>query len=194
MPDWSRRRRGFSLVELMIVIVLIGILAGIVLPQLEPAVHDQLEGVAQTVASDLAYARSLAVTGGSSYRVHFDQLENRCVLTHIGANALLDTLPPSPFRSPTDPPDKHITDLDELPLMGPTVWIATVRTEENSPQEVENVRFGPLGETVRAKPTVIWLACSGKSDRRFIPLTVDPITGLVSIGGVRSASPPDIAP
>ncbi len=189
----KRQPAGFTLVELMIVVALMGILAAMILPRFEPAVHDQLEGVAQTVAADLAYAQSLAVTNGSNYHLQFETEENRYVLTHSGANPLLDVLPPSPFSSPTDAPDRQTTDLDDLPLVGPGVRIVVVRKRTAPPQDVTDLEFGPLGETTRPEPTVIWLACSSGADCRYLALTIDPVTGLVSIGNVQSTPPPGIA-
>jgi len=190
MCTGKRQNAGFSLVELLIVISLMGILAGIVLPHFNPGIHEQLQASAQIVAADLSYARDLAVTNDSSYRISFDVAENQYTLEHSGANPMLDALPPSPFQTPGGPPDRQTSDLDEMPHTGPTVYLAAVHRMTAAPQLITDVEFGPLGETTRAEETVIWLACGTADSRRYIPLHVDPVTGLASIGQFSAAGPP----
>ncbi len=80
------------------VIVVMGILVGLVLPNSNPSLLDQLRSAAQILRTDLAYGQSLAVANNSTYRFTFDTQNNRYVLSHSGANAALDKLPDSPFR------------------------------------------------------------------------------------------------
>lgn len=187
-----RHPRGFSLIELLMVIALISIVAGVVLPQFQPTIHDQLLGVSEIISADLAYARNLAVTNNSTYRVDFDLANDRYVISHSGANMLLDTLPSWAFRDPSDPPDQQITVLSELPRMGAEVEIYSVRKVAGSSQEVSDLEFGPLGETTRVEETVIWLACGVSTARRYLSLTVNPVTGIVARGEFSEKSPPGI--
>ena len=62
MRRLRRPSDGFSLIELLLVISIMAIVAGLVLPSASPATHDQLLSAARIIASVLAYARSLAVT------------------------------------------------------------------------------------------------------------------------------------
>ncbi len=166
------------------------ILAGLVMPSANPSIHDQLKSAARIMAADLAYARSLAVTYGSNYRIRFDQIENQYILEHSGASAALDTLPDSPFRDPNAPANQLVVDLDELPQMGPPVRLAAVASYGNLNGPVDHVEFGPLGETTRSDSTIIWLSAGEGPARRFIRLNVNPTTGLTSIGAYTGYGPP----
>ncbi len=190
MPYRRRQSAGFSLVELLIVLAVMGILAGLILPRTNPSLYDQLRSAAQILRTDLAYGRSLAVTNDSTYRLVFDAANNRYILEHSGPRAALDILPDSPFRSPGDPPDQHVVDLDELPHMGASVRIVTVVTIAAVPETVTDVEFGPLGETTRLSPTVVWLAAGRGDDTRYFSLTVNPVTGLTEVEYRASEGPP----
>ena len=181
---------GFSLIELLIVVSLMGILAGILIPRFQPSIHEQLQGAGHLVAADLAYARSLAVANDSTYQIQFEGDTNQYVLKHDGANAMLDTLPASPFRMPNDLPNEQTTDLDELPQVGPTVVLTAMHTGATPPVPVDTVRFGPLGGTTRSEETVIWLSCGVDQSARFLSVHINPVTGLATVGKFTGTAPP----
>ena len=190
MQAGRRQSAGFSLIELLIVIAVIGILAGLVLPRSNPSLYDQLRSVAQILRTDLAYGRSLAVTNNSTYRITFDTTDNRYILEHSGSRAALDTLPDSPFRDPDDPPERHVVDLDALPHIGPGVRIVSAATSGALVARVADVEFGPLGETTRTSPTVVWLAAGYGLDTRYLSLTINPVTGLTDLEYRATEGPP----
>jgi len=188
----SRRRQaaGFSLIEILLVISIMAIVAGLVLPASDPSIHDQLQSAARIVVADLAYARSLAVTHNSSYRIDFELAENRYVLRHSGAEAALDVLPQSPWRNPEDRPDEHVVDLDELPHVGIAARIAAVAEAGSLLRPVNNVEFGPLGEVTRPAYTVIWLGGGKGHSQRYVAVYVNPVSGLATIGSYTAEPPP----
>ncbi|MCH7726827.1 MAG: prepilin-type N-terminal cleavage/methylation domain-containing protein [Planctomycetes bacterium] len=190
----SRDRHGFTLIELLIVVALVGIFVGAMIPRLEPGNAEQLEGAAQILSADLAYARNLAVSHGSNYELTFSLDANRYVLQHSGTNSFLDTLPPSAFKSPNDPATEQSTDLDDLPHIGQAASIVAVQKLTPGPVNVSDVEFGELGETTRSEPTVIWLRCGAGADTIYLSVTVDPVTGLTSIGDIQSDAPPSPSP
>ena len=190
MVRHRRQPAGFTLIELLIVVAVMGILAGLVLPRSDPSLHDQLRSAAQIVATDLDYGRSLAVTNNSQYRFTFEVDENRYTLEHSGADPALDTLPDGPFRSPDDPPDEQIVDLDELPHVGTGVRIAAVVAQGSTPPSVDDVEFGPLGTTTRTEETVVWLAAGAGPATRYMRVHVNAVTGLTSVGSYSAAGPP----
>lgn len=191
MPRCRREVAGFSLIELLMVIALLGILVGLVLPSSNPTLHDQLRSAAGILRTDLAYGRSLAISNNSTYRITFDTAGNRYVLQHSNpdpALANLDTLPDSPFRDPGDPPHRHIVDLDELPRVGPAARLLTA-TAGNPPQGVADVEFDSLGQTTRAAQTRIYLAAGQGTAARYLWISVNPATGLAEIGDYTSTAP-----
>lgn len=194
-PERRRPPSGFTLVELFIVISLMAVMAGLLIPSFMPDLTQRLHSVAEVVAADLAWARSLAITNNSSYRVTFDAPANEYSLEHTGTNAALEILPRSAFGRYTDPADKVTTRLADLPNLGPTVRLYCVikRTAAGAETSITTVDFGPLGETTYPEATIVWLAAGQGSTRRFISLTIDPITGLVTIGEMTNVAPGSLA-
>jgi prepilin-type N-terminal cleavage/methylation domain-containing protein len=186
-----RQRAAFSLIEILLVISIMAIVAGLVLPSADPSIHDQLQSAARIVAADLAYARSLAVTHNSSYRIDFELAENRYVLRHSGAEAALDVLPDTSWRNPDDRPDEHVVDLDELPHMGIAAEIAAVAEGGSLLRAVDYVEFGPLGEVTRSAYTIIWLVGGQGRSRRYVAVYVNPVSGLATIGSYTAEPPPE---
>ncbi len=186
----TSKRSGFSLVELLIVVSLIAIIAGAILPSISEGIPQQLESAARIVARDMAYCRSLGVSNSSTYEVVFDLTGNQYEITHTGADTTLDALPPSVFRKPGDPPDRHIVSLSDTPRVGPEIRLASVLTNSGTATAVDRVEYGPLGETTRAIEIVIWLSAGGTNNVRYIPLRINPMTGIATIGQVQAQRPP----
>jgi Tfp pilus assembly protein FimT len=187
----SHQPPGITLVELLIVISLLSIFAGLVLTCFEPSIHDQLQGAAQVIAADLDYARSLAVSNTSTYRCTFDADADRYVLTHSGENTALDVLPPSAYRRPDDAPEEQSTELSRMPGVNGRLDLLGVVTASDPPMRISVVEYGPLGETTRSDGATIWLAGGEGESRRYISVTVDPTTGMAWIGEFQ-ATPPDL--
>jgi type II secretion system protein H len=70
---------GFTLIELILVLVIIGFLTSLVAPAITSRTGLRLKTTVKRVAAGLRYARSQAVVSGSNYRATFD-LENGQVI------------------------------------------------------------------------------------------------------------------
>jgi prepilin-type N-terminal cleavage/methylation domain-containing protein len=186
----ARANAGLTLVELLLVLAIIGVLLGMVMPRSDPSVLDALRGAARIMASDLAYARSLAITNNSKYRVTLDFSNNRLVLEHTGANLNLNTLPITPFSSPKDTPQQHFTDFDELPHLGAPVKLLAGAVKAGSYQPLSAVEFQSLGQTDQTDTTYIWLAAGTGAGTRYIAVTVEHLTGLASVDQNWPQAPP----
>ena len=189
----NRCRRAFSLIELLIVIAILGILIAVAAPYLSTNVPQQLEMAADSVAGDLTYARGLAVANNSNYRITFNIAANSYVMQHTGAVTALDKLPPSPFHTFSADKKQQIADLSKLPMLAGSVTIAAVQKNPAFPSDVSDVEFGPLRGTTRSEITVVWLVSHSTGTNMFIPITVNPTTGIVEVGEVQSAQPLGIA-
>ena len=65
-------RAGISLVEIIIVITMVGLMAGIMVPRFRMSPKQKLRAAAQVVAYDLELARTRALSTRSLVRVNFD--------------------------------------------------------------------------------------------------------------------------
>lgn len=179
MPNLARRR-GFTLIELLLVVALISVVTAIVLPQLAPTFDQQLDGCGEILVADLEYARSLAIANGSTYRITIDELDNSYALTHVGANALLDTLPRSPYHNSDGDRTRLVTRLQDLPHVGVSISLVGAVLSGNTDTRTTIVEFGPLGETSSSKPTIIWLRAGSGVDSKYAAVRIHPITGIAT--------------
>lgn len=186
-------RAGLSLIEVLITLAVISILAGMLMPQLQVHIPDRLSAGAQVLASDLDYARSLAVTNNSKYRLVFDVPANEYFLDHSGTSALLEVLPADQFGSGNEAVDKRVTSLAKLPFGSPRVELVAVLRISGTGSSASEIEFAPHGGTTRSEPSVIWLGCGAGDGRRFISVEVNPTTGLAEIGTVTAQLPSGIS-
>jgi prepilin-type N-terminal cleavage/methylation domain-containing protein len=181
---------GFTLVEVLMVVLVVSVLAALALPSMNPSIHDRLQTAAQVVAADMAYGRSLAVTNNDSYTFTFSVSSNQYTLTYAGSNSALATLPSSPFYSVADTPKSQVTNLANLPTVGGPVQLYAVGTNSSSPAATTQITFGQYGQTTQTAETDIWLTDGDGSLQRYIMVAVNPVTGLASIENFQAGPPP----
>ncbi len=181
----ERRCRGFTLVEMMLVVTILGIVAAVVIPTLDSTSGQaSLESVARLVAADLRLARQASVQYNTSYTVTFDLTANTYQITQTGSGH------PPPLVDPLSP-DSNLSMVD-LTVVGPhqpgqirVILGGAVLQVSQAP--VVNVTFGPRGGTgpSRTQDTVIWLTQGSGANRRAIVLSIQWLTGSVSVGDVQ---------
>jgi len=66
-------RRGFTAIELLVVVVIMAIAALTVVPMMTSASGMQLRSAANMIMADLEYAKSMAISRGQNYSVVFDE-------------------------------------------------------------------------------------------------------------------------
>jgi|GEM_PF-2193239 len=72
-PAAPSAHRGFTLIEVLIVVVILGIVALAAMPMMSSAASVQIRAAANVIAADLEYARSMAISRGCYYSVAFNK-------------------------------------------------------------------------------------------------------------------------
>lgn len=72
-----RRQRGFTLIELSIVVLIVGLLLALVLPRLPDITSTRLEASADKLSTTLSYLADEAALTGRIYRLSIDLGRNR---------------------------------------------------------------------------------------------------------------------
>ena len=185
-----RTDHGFTLVEVMIVIAIMSVLAGLAIPYYQPNATIQLQAAAEIVAADVAFARSMAVSRNNEYTISFDIAENAYSLSHTGGVPALANLPNSPFHYEDDATERT-TQLESLPHWGEAAKLVAVysRPDSGAPTSISSVVFEPSGNTAYDETTAIWLSVGSGTVSRFISVEIDPVTGLESVSEVTSTMP-----
>lgn len=71
-PKSVMLRSAFTLVEILMVVIIIGIASAVIVPQISSRDDMKASSAARTVMADLVYAQNMAITAQSNYYVRFD--------------------------------------------------------------------------------------------------------------------------
>jgi prepilin-type N-terminal cleavage/methylation domain-containing protein len=72
----SHKVGGFTLIEIIIVVVILSIAAMAAIPLMSSASDIQIRSASNLIASDLEYAKSMAISRGQDYSVVFNESDN----------------------------------------------------------------------------------------------------------------------
>jgi prepilin-type N-terminal cleavage/methylation domain-containing protein len=79
---------GFTIMEIIIVVVIIGIAAMLAVPMMSSASSLQIRSAANMVAADLEYARSMAISRGQYFYVVFDDVNESYRIEDQNSNVI----------------------------------------------------------------------------------------------------------
>lgn len=154
-----RRPNGFTMLELLIVVFILGIAALTAVPMMSSAGSVQVRSAAHKIAADLAYAKSLAISRGQDYSVVFDVATESYQIED-----LLGIVVPHPVKKGSS----YTVDLTNEGLDRVDV---TVVDFNGNP----NVTFDPLGSPDNGG--TITVTATGL----VMTVSVEPVTGYISV-------------
>ena len=109
----QRRRTAFSLIELTVVILILGIIAGVAQPRYAAALASfRLDSAAQRVAQDLQWASTRARVSSKPVRMQF---HDDAPEAFYRFEKLADPLNPAATMDPADPGTWYTVDLSQEP-------------------------------------------------------------------------------
>src|SRR5688500_12833639 len=74
---FAHMRRGFTLVEILMVVVILGIASAVIVPQIGTRSDLKARAAARIVVADLIYAQNMAIATQKMHYVKFDTANNR---------------------------------------------------------------------------------------------------------------------
>jgi len=197
------RMSGFTLIEVLMVIVVVSILIGIVIPSSRPALNEQLKATAQILRAELMMTQSEAVAMGESRSAvvdptnnlvffeiesggnYRDSLKKKTVtaLSSIGADSSL-------LSSAKNFGEGTLITIDELPHHGVPALILGATSAANPNIEQSFITYGTLGELTLGSDLTIWLGISNAHQELYLPVTVNATTGITTIGSICTSGLP----
>jgi prepilin-type N-terminal cleavage/methylation domain-containing protein len=156
-------RRGFTLVEVIIVVVILSIAAMMAIPMMSSAGSVQIRSAADAIAADLEYAKSMAISRQRKYSVVFD-IDNESYW-------IQDDTSPDPIKHPVKRGFDYVIDFKKDNRMN-KVDIYSVNFDSTT---AIKFTFDYLGSPDDGGNITL------RADGATVIITVEPVTGFISI-------------
>lgn len=164
IPTLGRPRQvavGFTMIEILVVVLILAIAAGIVIPNVINTADLQAISAARMIASDLQYAQNTAITSQSSVKVVFDTSGNFYKLTKNDSQS-------TPLKHPINKTDYIVNFANQAGFNQLTIVSAVFGSGQT-------VKFDPIGAP--DNPGVVTVKAGSETYR----ISVAAATGLVTV-------------
>ena len=151
---------GFTMIEIIIVVVIIGIAALAAIPMMSSAASLQIRSAANMIAADLEYAKSMAISRGQNFSVEFDKNTDSYKIVDLNGNVIQHPVKKGfnyeiDFRN-----DSRLSRVDIINVVFNTA---------------QKVTFECLGSPIDGGTVIL------QADGTTKIITVEPVTGFISI-------------
>ncbi len=179
--------RGFTLIEMLIVIMIIAILASASMISTETSGSISLDATARIIAADLRLARNHAIKFNTKYTVQFDLNAQSYEILHTGAGSL--PVPKDHLAGSAVDSSKYVRTLQNQSLNMPEQVTLRLIKLKTSRSNVLDLEFGPMGGTgpARNEDTMIVLTSTKNGTTFYIPITVSWITGQAWVEDIQTS-------
>ncbi len=168
----SRVQRGFTLVEIIVVVVILAITALVAIPVFGTAADMQVRSAADKIAADLDYAKGLAITRQKRYTVKFFPGEEKYRVQDDKGDLI---------KHPLRPGEDFVEEFKNGSRNQRLGRVDIVETTLND----NAVTFDYLGTPYNGTGTSTPLNDTGtitlKADAFVLYVTIEPLTGYISI-------------
>ena len=163
-------KNGFTLIEVLIVVVVMAILASVLVPAVSGSSSSQLRGAATILVRDIQYVQSEAINTGQTLQLEFTSPTQYRVIDPDGGPGGSALVLPHPQTDSPAHGGQFIMDFsDPGPLKGVTISSAKFGGQPR-------LEFGRYGETSYGGEVILTV---GKNQVR---ITIAPATGMVTVG------------
>jgi MSHA pilin protein MshC len=96
---FMKQERGFTAIELILVIVILGILAAIAYPRFQGLQGIRVSAAAQEIAGVIRYAQSQAISTAYNYKVYFYASTNSYSVYQVNRSSGAETIISNPLKA-----------------------------------------------------------------------------------------------
>lgn len=185
--------RGFSLIEVLVVVAILAALAGMAVTFTEPSPAARLHLTADMLAADLERVQELALSRGSAHRATFEGAERRFILKHVGAATAFHVLPKYVRTRSGEDPTQATYAFEDRSAYGKFVRIAGFEPANLYVEDEFPIQFASDGSLADGRTATIWLKATDNGRTTFLPVRIYAVTGVVSVGTPVDTLPPAAA-